>query len=504
MTILICYGCRKSGSTLAYELTSELLRRTGHPQDRLPGDILDLRHTVNFVSRETGLSMDLLKRIEAVTPPNRIIALKTHLSPPPDVLDYIKEGHAFAQAIFRDPRDNVLSLRDAGRKARKRGEQSFRMIHGVLDAIASCEEGLADFGVWAGIPQTLVADYDEVAFSSRQFLARVADQIGLELESDQLLLNIEQKVKNERFTQHNKGIAARHRDELSVRQYVALPRRFAGFLTAHLPHRLDAFDLATLADVDGTQEASRSDRDLEAIFPPNFEPDGNSRTRVKKTFVVLGCPRGGTSLIAGALYHCGISMGNFRTGQYEDPDFKLRPERARSARRLLPPRIRVRNSIHEYWGWKVPNAIYYIGRIRKHLVNPQYLFVYRDPEAVARSSARHDGINWDANRERLLRDAKRHREKLQAFERLLGHNGNVHVFRHEDIHGDPEAFIDRLFEIVSPLKPSRADIRRFINREGGYRAPETLPFVDYQAAPPPRLLDRARSRLRAIRKSRWR
>jgi hypothetical protein len=191
MTILICFGCQKSGSTLpgAYELTSELLRRAGHPQDRLPGDILDPQHSVNFVSSETGLSMELLKRIEAVTPPNRIIALKTHLQPPPDVLNYVKEGHAFAQAVFRDPRDNVLALRDAGRKARHRGEQTFSGIHGVLGAIAPCEEDLAKFEIWAGIPQTLVADYDEVAFSSRQFLARVADQIGLAPLSEELFLS---------------------------------------------------------------------------------------------------------------------------------------------------------------------------------------------------------------------------------------------------------------------------------------------------------------------------
>lgn len=503
MTILICFGCRKAGSTLAFELTSELLRRAGHPQDRLPGEILDLRHTVNFVSRETGLSMELLKRIEAVTPPNRIIALKTHLAPPSDVLDYVKEGRAFAQAVLRDPRDNVLSLRDAGRKARRRGEQAFSRIRGVLGAITPCEQDLARLEEWTGIPQTLVADYDEVAFSSRHFLARVADQLGLGPVSDEMFLNIEQEVKGQRFTQHNKGIAARHRDELTVRQYEALTRHFAKFLKAHLPHRLDALDLATIAEADGQQRPSALKRDLEVVFPPvSDEADATLRTRVKKTFVVLGCPRGGTSLIAGALYHSGISMGNFRTGQYEDQDFKIDPKRARSAKRLLRPRIRVRNSMHEYWGWKVPNAIYYIDRIRKHLVNPQYIFIYRDPEAVARSSARHDGVDWNTNGERLLRDAMRHTDKLEAFEKVTGNNGNTHVFRHEDIHADPEAFIDRLFEIVAPLKPSREEVRRFINREGGYRTPEALPFVDYTAAIPPSLLGGARGRLRAIRKSR--
>lgn len=37
-----------------------------------------------------------------------------------------------------------------------------------------------------------------------------------------------------------------------------------------------------------------------------------------KTFIVLGNPRGGTSLIAGALIGLGVYMGDYTTPQYED------------------------------------------------------------------------------------------------------------------------------------------------------------------------------------------
>ncbi|GEM_PF-1407476 len=109
----------------------------------------------------------------------------------------------------------------------------------------------------------------------------------------------------------------------------------------------------------------------------------------ERTFVVLGCPRGGTSLLAGALHASGIYMGDFRTAQYEDPAFKVRPGDARrnpNIEACLLPVIEARNRTHRYWGWKVPNSIYYIQQIRHLLVNPVFLFVYREEEAIARSS----------------------------------------------------------------------------------------------------------------------
>ena len=202
------------------------------------------------------------------------------------------------------------------------------------------------------------------------------------------------------------------------------------------------------------------------VGSPSVEVAGDAPVKTKTTFVVLGCPRGGTSLLAGALHRAGIYMGSFETTQYEDPDFELPPPLAGEAVARLAPTIRSRNAGFEYWGWKIPDNIYYVSNVIHLLVNPVFLIIYRDPVAIARSSARHDGLDWDEQRQRLLDAAVTHTRKVRAFQQRLV-NG-FHVFQLESIHADPGAFVDRLAELLHPLPVSREDLLEFVDREGGY------------------------------------
>lgn len=199
---------------------------------------------------------------------------------------------------------------------------------------------------------------------------------------------------------------------------------------------------------------------------PGF--DDRDAVRTRRTFVVLGCPRGGTSLVAGALSAAGVAMGetDFERDRYEDQAFKIEPADSATAARRLIPVIQARNRAHEYWGWKLPNTIYYIDRIKHLLVEPTWLIVYRDPEAIARSSARHDGRDWAVEGERLLEAARRHRRLVEQFEASL--RGAAQVFRLEEIHADPAAFVDRMLTIVAPLQPERERLLRFVDPHGGY------------------------------------
>lgn len=196
--------------------------------------------------------------------------------------------------------------------------------------------------------------------------------------------------------------------------------------------------------------------------------DDRDAVRTRRTFVVLGCPRGGTSLVAGALSAAGVAMGesDFERERYEDQAFKIEPTEAHTAPRVLLPLIAERNRTHEYWGWKLPNTIYYIDRIKHLLIEPTWLIVYRDPEAIARSSAKHDGRDWAVEGERLLEGARSHRRLVERFEHSL--RGEAHVFRLEDIHTDPVAFVDRILGIVAPLQPERTRLLQFVNPQGGY------------------------------------
>jgi hypothetical protein len=159
-------------------------------------------------------------------------------------------------------------------------------------------------------------------------------------------------------------------------------------------------------------------------------------------------------------------MGAFRTTQYEDPDFKIPPDLASYAPARLALAIRSRNEQFEYWGWKVPNSIYYIRNVVHLLVNPLFLFIYRDPLEIAKSSARHDGRNWDEQRQRLLDVAITHTGRVRQFQESL--EAGFHVFQLEQIHGDPAAFVDRFIRLLQPLTAEREELLRFVDRNGGY------------------------------------
>lgn len=124
------------------------------------------------------------------------------------------------------------------------------------------------------------------------------------------------------------------------------------------------------------------------IFPP--------RREAQRTICVLGTPRGGTSMIAGILRKIGIVMGDdIDEANNEDRSFLVhggvraiffKPERTEEKARYLAHAaelVRSRNAAHDVWGWKDPMAASYIADLNPHLRNPFFIFVTRDPGAVA-------------------------------------------------------------------------------------------------------------------------
>ena len=45
----------------------------------------------------------------------------------------------------------------------------------------------------------------------------------------------------------------------------------------------------------------------------------NACTQSQRTLIVLGAPRGGTSMVAGVLHHLGVYMGSDLLPTFEDP-----------------------------------------------------------------------------------------------------------------------------------------------------------------------------------------
>ncbi|MCP4748085.1 MAG: hypothetical protein GY874_18405 [Desulfobacteraceae bacterium] len=109
----------------------------------------------------------------------------------------------------------------------------------------------------------------------------------------------------------------------------------------------------------------------------------------RRTFIVLGAPRGGTSMIAGLLRLFGIYMGNKLGHQHEDPQF-----RKETTLDTKIDQIEKNNKSHKKWGWKLPNTIYYYEDIKNHIINPVFVVIYRNPLSIAMSSADRDNRDF--------------------------------------------------------------------------------------------------------------
>lgn len=99
----------------------------------------------------------------------------------------------------------------------------------------------------------------------------------------------------------------------------------------------------------------------------------------KKTVVVLGVERGGTSMGAAVIRAIGINMGDSAGLNHEDPGFLSEDTK------VLKQQIVKRNKDNAVWGFKVPKASLFLPFYEKNLRNPYYVVVYRNIAATVDS-----------------------------------------------------------------------------------------------------------------------
>jgi hypothetical protein len=109
-------------------------------------------------------------------------------------------------------------------------------------------------------------------------------------------------------------------------------------------------------------------------------PD-SAATNVRRTYVVMGVSRGGTSAVAGVLSHFGIFMG--KTG--EAPLFEDLPMNRALAgpSDKLDALISNYNDAHDIWGFKGNAISQDFDDVLRRLRNPVVLVVFRDLLAIA-------------------------------------------------------------------------------------------------------------------------
>ena len=103
-------------------------------------------------------------------------------------------------------------------------------------------------------------------------------------------------------------------------------------------------------------------------------------SRVQKTFIIIGPPRSGTSMLSGCLKIMGVYMGESNALNHEDPRFNARNNPS-EIRRIIEE-INLRK---EVWGWKDPSTHKYLSDVIERVRNPILIVSCRNPFDAARS-----------------------------------------------------------------------------------------------------------------------
>lgn len=153
----------------------------------------------------------------------------------------------------------------------------------------------------------------------------------------------------------------------------------------------------------------------------------------RRTYVVLGNPRGGTSAVAGLLRIFGIHMGDEVTPLTHE-DVVLRD--------LIGQRLRAeivtRNRRRAVWGFKDPTLIDRIDEVMPALRHPKFVVVLRNPRDVAMSEHRHTGRDVP----RAWGEATLRHHRLTAF--AADHDAATLTVEYEQLRESPADQIRRL------------------------------------------------------------
>jgi hypothetical protein len=150
---------------------------------------------------------------------------------------------------------------------------------------------------------------------------------------------------------------------------------------------------------------------------------------MNKTFVILGCHRSASSLVAKALHEAGVHMGDDLLselpdnpeGHFEDMDFLKKNVELLGGnvwndvdRKLqdadTSELVRLKNT-RPLWGWKDPRTVLTIEKYYEHLDDPIIVGLFRKPELVAKSMAKRGDISEDD----ALALAKAYNKKIIDF-----------------------------------------------------------------------------------------
>ena len=223
------------------------------------------------------------------------------------------------------------------------------------------------------------------------------------------------------------------------------------------------------------------------IIKSGLEYNTSSTVQEERTYIVLGAARGGTSLVSGALRLCGVDMGKvLDEANNEDQNFCSHRGDVRTFRNIklksayikkIKKYIQERNKQSPVWGWKDPLVSEYIRDVIGELRNPLFIFITRDPIAVAmrerievpREQAPGLGEIFTINK---ARDALSVYNKELDIISDYGHPSLL--LSYERSLRNSEDFARRMIQFSGAAVNDRSELKILINNIATYTRPDAL------------------------------
>jgi len=181
----------------------------------------------------------------------------------------------------------------------------------------------------------------------------------------------------------------------------------------------------------------------------------------KRTYIIFGMPRGGTTMTAGVCSLLGLDIGTDLPVNLEDPNFNLEILDGTLDEKVVHIRseIKKRNAMQDVWGWKYPSAALYLPRILDDVVNPHLIVVYRDFVAQGSRAHRSGKESLDSLLAQYIRRLNHVRNAVAEF------NCPTIMLSYEKCVRKPNKFMNGLADFLGTDRPddqTRATIREFM------------------------------------------
>jgi len=164
---------------------------------------------------------------------------------------------------------------------------------------------------------------------------------------------------------------------------------------------------------------------------PEIKPISYGKVPKKKTVIVVGMGRGGTSLTAAILDALGVAMDGSVDGHFERSEFK--------DFNGLEERIQYLTKISPLWGAQV--MPYDLDRILPLIMNPVLIVVFRDLVAIAQRRESAGDYNNGSVIDNTIFEMKRFHEYVKDRNPML-------YLSYERLKHEPEQTIDHICEFL--------------------------------------------------------